>query len=82
MNKAKNEFLQWLRDRGAEDMEDDECGQDDEWDYYRSVTGFIADDFYMVIFMIWQGKVKIDYHSESGNKQFDNVDDFLKLIRC
>lgn len=81
INKAKNEFLQWLRDRNAEDIEDDTCGPDPEWDYYRVVTAFVKNELYMVCFMIWKGKFEIKYSYGDDNKTFNNVDDFLKLIR-
>lgn len=83
INKAKNEFLQWLRDRGAEDIEDDTCGSasDPFWDYYHVVTAFVGDDLYMVDFMIWKGRFEIKYSFGEHNQTFNNVDDFLKLIR-
>lgn len=83
INKAKNEFLQWLRDRDAEDIDDDSCGseEDADWDYYRYVGAFVGESLYSVYFMIWRGKIKIEYSDSENNYHFDNVDDFLKLIR-
>ncbi len=83
INKAKNEFLQWLRDRDADDIDDDSCDseEDTDWDYYHVVTAFVGDELYMVYFMIWKGKFEIKYSFGIDNQTFNNVDDFLKLIR-
>ena len=83
INKAKNEFLQWLRDRYAEDIEDDICGSasDPLWDYYHVVTAFVGEALYMVYFMIWKDRLKIEYSAGDNNQRLDNIDDFLKLIR-
>ncbi len=85
INSAKNEFLKWLRDRNADNIEQftgpkDPC---DGWDYYCDVTAFIGNAYYIASFMIWNGDLKIDFKSDEPeiDSEFDNIDDFLKLIR-
>jgi len=84
MNNAKNEFLQWLKDRDAEGVGEfiGEKEADGGWDYYRSITGFVGECFYLVFFTIWNGKISIEASTNNGHEhKFDNVDDFLKLMR-
>ncbi len=81
INKAKNTFLKWLKDNNAECV--DEFGGEDscEWDYYRSVDGFIGEKLYVVRFMIWNGKINIDYSDEENFYSKLSIDDFLQLIK-
>jgi hypothetical protein len=85
INKAKNEFLQWLRNRDADNVEVfiGEKEVDDGWDYYRDVTAFIGNAYYSARFMIWNGVLTIEFKSDEPEHDctFNNVDDFLKLIR-
>lgn len=80
INKAKNQFLKWLKDNKAESISEFEGELSNSWDYYRSVDGFICGDFYMVVFMMWQGDVEIDYRDESNRYQGIGIDEFLQLI--
>ncbi len=81
INKAKNDFIQWLKDRDGEMIEQFEGDHDHNWDYYRHVDAFIGDVLYSVYFMIWNGKIGIDY-SDSENSYNDlTVEEFLELIR-
>lgn len=80
INKAKNEFIKWLKKNKAEDIDDWEGDPSNEWDYYRSVTAFIGENLYTVYFTIWQGKVKIDYSDEENRYNDMTIEDFLQLI--
>jgi len=57
MNKAKNAFVEWLKKNDATsiDVFEGEEEPDDGWDYYRSISGFIENRLYSVIFSIWNG---------------------------
>lgn len=81
MNKAKNDFVKWLKDNKAEDIkglknEDDCCS----WDYYIHITAFINETLYMVCFMVWESQEKIDY-SDGENRYYDmSIEDFKQLF--
>jgi len=80
VNKAKNLFLKWLKDREATYIEEFEGENDGEWDYYRHVDGFIGDRLYVACFHVWRGKVSIDYSDEENRYNGMSVEEFLQLI--
>lgn len=80
INKAKNSFLKWLKDNKADNIEDDEGVIDNEWDYYRSVSGFVNDKLYMVYFMMWHGKINIDYSDEKNRHEKLSINEFLEML--
>lgn len=81
INKVKNEFVKWLKDNNAEDIDVYE-GKDDEneWDYYRTVSGFVGDNLYTVYFQIWQGKLSIDYSDEENRHDKMSIDEFRQMM--
>ena len=81
INKVKNEFVKWLKDNNAEDIDVYE-GKDDEneWDYYRTVSGFVGDSLYTVYFQIWQGKLSIDYSDEENRYDKMSIDEFRQMM--
>ena len=83
INEAKNQFLQWLKDHNAESV-DEYVGDDDNdlWDYYCYVSGFVGSMGYTVIFMVWAGKATIDYSDEDNRYRDLSIDEFLNLIKC
>jgi hypothetical protein len=82
INQAKNRFLEWLKDRKAEDIEVFEGQKEDGdgWDYYRHVSAFVGDTLYSVYFTIWNDTVKIRY--SYGKNEYDNmsVDEFYRAF--
>lgn len=80
INKAKNQFVKWLKDRDAEAISEFEGEKSHEWDYYRQVDGFVGDTLYVVIFSIWNGRVSIDYSGEENRYENLSVEEFLELI--
>ena len=74
LNQVKNEFVKWLKDNKATNIDIFEGGQelDDGWDYYRCVSGFVEDILYTVYFEIWKGKLKIEY--SDGTNRYDDLD--------
>lgn len=83
INKAKNQFLEWLRYRGAEcvDIYDSRKDEDGPWDYYVVVSGFLReDDLYTVYFTMWNGVVKIDYSDPSNRYSDMSIEEFQQLI--
>ena len=80
INKAKNEFKTWLNERNGERVHEYKS-TDKEWDYYCTIDGFIDDQLYMVAFTIFYGRIRIEYKDPSVDCTFDNVDEFLQLIR-
>lgn len=81
LNQAKNRFLEWLKDRKAEDIEIF-IGPDEknEWDYYRHVSAFVGETLYNVYFTMWNDKVKIDYSDEENRYNNMSIDEFYQLL--
>ena len=80
INKAKNDFVKWLKDNDADNIDVFEGAPSTQWDYYRCVSGFVGESLYTVCFMMWNGEVKIDY-SDEGNRYVNmGIDDFRLLL--
>lgn len=73
INKAKNEFVKWLKNNDGKDIDvyygDDGDTADgcDGWDYYCCVSGFVKDVFYTAYFTIWNGTQKIEYFDDENS---------------
>jgi hypothetical protein len=81
MNKAKNAFVKWLKDNNATDIDGlKDNPSDNEWDYYMMISGFIVDRLYMVSFMVWQGKERIDYSDDENRYNEISIDEFMQLL--
>lgn len=80
INKAKNQFVKWLKDNKAEDIDEYEGEKSNEWDYYRTVSAFIGQSLYTVYFEMWHGDIKISYSDEENNHNDMSVEEFLQLI--
>lgn len=80
MNKAKNDFVKWLKDNNAEDIDVYEGEGSSEWDYYRSVSAFINDSLHIVCFMVWGGEESIDYRDPSNAYNKISITEFKDLI--
>lgn len=80
LNKAKNEFIKWLKKNKATNIEIFEGTPNTEWDYYRSVEAFIGEDLYVVYFMMWQGKINIEYRDGYNSYEKLSIDEFLDLL--
>ncbi len=82
INQAKNRFLEWLKDRKAEDVDVYEGNKEDGdgWDYYRHVSAFVGETLYTVYFTMWNGKIKIDYSDEENRYNDMSVDEFYQLL--
>lgn len=81
LNQAKNKFVQWLKQNNAEDI-DVYIGPDEDnvWDYYRFVSAFVGDTFYMVYFMMWNDRIKIDYSDGENSYSEMGIEEFNQLI--
>ena len=81
MNKAKNAFVEWLKEKNATDFSGlNDNPTDNEWDYYMMISAFIGDNLYTVSFMVWQGDESIDYSDEENRYNNMSIDEFLMLI--
>ena len=80
MNKAKNEFLKWLKKNNADNI-DIYAPEDSEWNYYVMVSGFISSHLYTSTFMVLKEKQSVDYRYEGSIHRDLSVDEFLELIR-
>lgn len=80
INKAKNLFIKWLKDKDAESLDCDKPEVSEEWDYYCVVSGFVNDVLYTVYFMVWHGDLSIDYSDEYNTYNKLSVYDFLQII--
>jgi hypothetical protein len=78
LDKAKNRFLQWLKDRDARDI--DVYESIEGWDYYRHVSAFVDETLYTVYFMMWNDSVKIDYSDGENIYNDMTIDDFYQLL--
>ena len=81
VNKAKNDFVQWLESKDAEMIYEFEGVKDIRWDYYREISGFVNDNLYTVYFMVWNGEVEIRYSDWENNYEGLSTEEFLELIR-
>jgi len=81
MNKAKNSFVNWLKNNNATDFDGlKDKPSDNEWDYYIAISGFIGDDLYSTTFMVWNGQEKIDYSDESNSYSNMTICEFMQLL--
>ncbi len=74
INKAKNEFVKWLKANDGDNIDvyyGDEDDDPNEWDYYCCVSGFVNDILYTIYFTIWNGRQKIEYSDEVN--RYDNL---------
>lgn len=81
VNAAKKQFIEWLKYRKAESIEEYEGEKTSDWDYYRHVSAFIGNTLYSVYFTVWNGKIKIDYSDEENRYNDMDVNEFLELIK-
>ena len=79
MNKAKNDFVKWLKDNNADNIHIFE-GEKSDWDYYRSISGFIGGILYTVNFMVWNGEESISYTDPENRFKGMTIDDLLQMI--
>lgn len=80
INKAKNQFVQWLKDHKAEDIDEYEGEHSLEWQYYRCISAFIGNTLYTVYFTMWNNTIKIDYSDEENRYNNMSIQEFLNLI--
>jgi hypothetical protein len=80
INQAKNNFLEWLKDRKADNVDVYEGEDDGEWDYYRHVSAFVGETLYSVYFTMWNDEVKIDYSDEDNRYNDMSIDEFYNLL--
>lgn len=82
MNKAKNAYLKWLKDKGATDIYIYNGGGDSstDYNYYTGVSAFVDNDYYSVYFMVWRTKESIDYKNEANRYEDLSIGEFEKLI--
>lgn len=80
LNKAKNEFLDWLKKNNAECLDIFEGEKSEEWDYYRVVSGFVGGNLYTVSFEMWKGSIRIDYCDEEYKYPNMGIQEFLELL--
>jgi len=82
LNQAKNRFLEWLKNRKAEDIDVYEGVEEDGdgWDYYRHVSAFIGDTLFTVYFMMFDDKIKIDYFDGDNRYNDMTIEEFYQLL--
>ena len=81
MNKAKNAFVKWLKENNADNIDGlDTQPSNDEWDYYRIISGFINDNFYCVMFMVCEGRENIRYKDDENGYNKMSIDEFMQFI--
>jgi hypothetical protein len=80
INKAKNNFVKWLGKNRAEDVDTFGCKSYNDWDYYGTVDGWIDNTIHSVSFMMWQGRVRINYDDGTNTHKDLSINDFEKLL--
>jgi len=81
INYAKNYFIEWLKENEAYNIDVyDGIDENGEWDYYRTVSGFIGDSLYTVYFTMWHGKIKIDYSDDENRYSDMSIYEFMQLL--
>jgi hypothetical protein len=80
VNKAKNTFVKWLKNKGVECLDNDKPQSDNDWDYHCVVSGFIGESLYTVYFTVWEGNEWIDYSDEENRYDKLSPSEFLELI--
>ena len=81
LNKAKNKFVEWLKENKAENLDVYEGGdKDNSWDYYRHVSAFVRGNLYSVYFTMWQDKINIDYSDEENRYENMGIEEFSQMI--
>ena len=81
MNKAKNAFVNWLKENNADNVDGlKDKPSDEEWDYYMMISGFVNDNLYTVSFMVWNGEEAIDYSDEENRYTKMSIDEFMQLL--
>lgn len=80
INKAKNLFVKWLKDNEATDIDIYEGGPAPEWDYYRSISGFIGENLITVDFQMWCGRIKISYSDDENRYNDMTIEEFTQMI--
>ena len=81
MNKAKNAFVNWLKENNADNVDGlKDKPSDEEWNYYMMISGFVNDNLYTVTFMVWNGEESIDYSDEENRYTKMSIDEFMQLL--
>jgi hypothetical protein len=81
LNRAKNKFVAWLKERKAEDIDIFEGGDaKNEWDYYRAISAFVGNTLYNVYFMMWKGEIHINYSDEENRYEDMSIEEFYQLF--
>lgn len=84
LNKAKNEFVKWLKNNNGDNIDvyyGHDVDNQKEWDYYCCVSGFVNDSLYTIYFTMWNGQQKIEYSDEENSYDNLTIEDFLELIK-
>jgi len=81
INKAKNDFVKWLKSENAEMIDIYEGGTYcAEWEYYRMVSAFIGENLYTVCFTIWNDSIQIEYSDDENRYTCFSVEEFRMLM--
>ena len=82
LNKIKNQYLQWLKEKKAEstDIYNPKIESNEEWDYYVVVSAFIEGTLYTVYFMMWHNDICIDYSDVENRYNKMSIEDFKQLL--
>lgn len=81
INKAKNDFIKWLKDNNADCINIYVSKETGAFGYYIDVSAFVGQSFYHVCFMIWRGEVKISYADENCNCKEMSINELMQLIK-
>jgi hypothetical protein len=80
INKAKNEFVKWLKKKGATDIDVYDGSDEPLWGYYREVATNIEDRLLFGRFKMWNGKSCIELFINNEYKYL-TLEEFNDLIK-
>ena len=86
MNKAKNDFVKWLKKNKAENIglyfsdHRDTTVIKQGWDYYCCVTASIGHVLYDVTFSVWKGEESVDYYNGLNKYEDISIAEFYDII--
>jgi hypothetical protein len=80
MNKAKNEFLKWLRSKGVNDPFIYDGSGKYGYDYYFTVTCYVGEEYWYIFFKVLAGYEEIERYNKGISKYY-TIEKFLELLK-
>ena len=80
LKKVVKKFKNWLKTQNTEGF-DEYVGDDDLWEYYRDISGFVGSVYINAIFSLNNQEILVDFeYGENINSVDLSLDEFLKIF--